>query len=599
MPLRPYQQRAFSAVVEHIKYCFDPCLVEAATGAGKSHIIAAVAEWIYKETGKKILITAPNSTLVTQNHSKYPGEASIFCATAGRKELDNHVVFGSPQTILNSIDEFDNQFCSVIIDEGDGLTNTLRSLIINLRKKNPNLRVIGFTATPYRMRTGYIYQYDLDNKAQEDAIEPYYTKLVCQIKAPELINLGFLSKPLMQIPKAISYDTSGLIKTNLGFTKESLDAVYIGQGRKTASIVAEVIELSKTLHSVMFFAQNIYHAKEILDSLPPDGSRMITSKTKGNKKTIQDFKDEKFKYMVNVNILTVGFDCPSVEVIAILRPTDSARLLQQIIGRGLRLCPEINKKYCLILDYANNIERHELEDDLFDPKIKTWKAKESIPLDVTCPICGNIAQFGFRSDRDYKDFKVNENGYFVDLMGGVIQGDYGPIPAHYGRRCIAGRMNSDGHFDRCEYRWTFKECEHCKAENDIAARRCYECKKELVNPNDKLRLDFKRMKKNPKIMSTDKVVTWSCVEHATSNGKLKVKAIFRTQYRSVPVWLSPDLHYKWKQLCVACEIEASTVREFLVHFAMDRCVMPKTITSVRSGDFFRINDYNLEEDVEP
>jgi DNA repair protein RadD len=229
MPLRPYQQRTFDAVIEHIRFCIDPCLVEAATGAGKSHIIASVAEWIHKETGKKVLITAPTSDLVTQDHEKYPGDASIFCASAGRKELENHVVFGSPKTILNSIDQFCSQFCAVIVDEGDGLTPTLKKLIARLREQNPNLRVIGFTATPFRMRTGYIYEYDMDNKAMEDTLEPYYTKLVAQIKAPELIELGYLSPPVSVLHQVKEYDTTGLVKNNLGFTKESLDAVYHGQ----------------------------------------------------------------------------------------------------------------------------------------------------------------------------------------------------------------------------------------------------------------------------------------------------------------------------------------------------------------------------------
>ena len=93
---------------------------------------------------------------------------------------------------------------------------------------------------------------------------------------------------------------------------------------------------------------------------------------------INDFKAQKFKYIVSVGTLTTGFDSPHVDTIAVLRATESASLFQQIIGRGLRLCD--GKSDCLVLDYASNIERHELEGDLFTPKITAYRAKESVSI---------------------------------------------------------------------------------------------------------------------------------------------------------------------------------------------------------------------------
>ena len=102
----------------------------------------------------------------------------------------------------------------------------------------------------------------------------------------------------------------------------------------------------------MLFAATVRHAEEVMASLPPDLSAMITGDTpKGERASIiARFKARRIKYLVNVAVLTTGFDAPHVDVIAILRKTESVGLLQQIIGRGLRLHDD--KRDCLVLDYA-------------------------------------------------------------------------------------------------------------------------------------------------------------------------------------------------------------------------------------------------------
>ncbi len=106
MTLRPYQQKAHDAAWAHVKQSYDPCLIEAATGAGKSHIIAQLAETIHVHTGKRVLCLAPSAELVVQNRAKFlatGAKASTFSASAGAKELKYPVVFGSPLTVKNNI----------------------------------------------------------------------------------------------------------------------------------------------------------------------------------------------------------------------------------------------------------------------------------------------------------------------------------------------------------------------------------------------------------------------------------------------------------------------------------------------------------------
>ena len=97
-------------------------------------------------------------------------------------------------------------------------------------------------------------------------------------------------------------------------------------------------------------------------------------------KTINNFKKKKLKYLVNVSVLTTGFDAPHVDVISILRPTESNSLYQQIVGRGLRLSPD--KKDCYILDYTG------MGHDIYAPAISDKQpAKDTVPVKVNCPLC--------------------------------------------------------------------------------------------------------------------------------------------------------------------------------------------------------------------
>ena len=130
----------------------------------------------------------------------------------------------------------------------------------------------------------------------------------------------------------------------------------------------------------MIFSSTVSHAKEIIDYLPEGDAKIVLGDTENDERDeiIQEFKDRKFKYLVNVSVLTTGFDAPHVDVIVILRPTESVSLYQQIIGRGLRIDPA--KKDCFILDYAG------MGHDIYSPEISDKRpTKESVPVFVDCP----------------------------------------------------------------------------------------------------------------------------------------------------------------------------------------------------------------------
>lgn len=596
MPLRPYQQEAHDAAWQHVKTSIETCLIEAATGAGKSHIIAALAHTIHGHTGKRVLCLAPSAELVTQNREKFlatGNRASMFSASAGGKELRYPVVFGSPLTVKNRISRFADGYAAVIVDEAHGLTPTLKSIIDAMRAGNPKLRVIGTTATPYRMGDGYIFRMWPDGRVNDDYTtrDPYFMNLVSRITAPELIGMGFLTPPVIGTPGAEGYDTSAMQVNARGqFDKADVDKAYHGKGRLTSQIVADVIEQCRNRQGVMFFAATIQHAQEVMESLPPELSAIVTGATPKRERDsiLARFKDRQIKYLVNVAVLTTGFDAPHVDCIAILRKTESAGLWAQIMGRGLRL--DDGKADCLVLDYTSNIDDHFPDGDLFDPKIEAKRNKEKGDgISAECPECGY--ENTFAANPDYADFPVDPNGYCLDLAGNQVMTEHGPLPAHYGRRCFGmHKTGPGGTYERCGYRWTFKECPECQEPNDIAARYCVKCKCEIVDPNEKLRADFKRLKRDPSQVQTDEVLSMDLREGLSAAGNTTVRVDFVTPYRSFSVWFVPESR-GWKQRQEWADFVKAT--DGGTH-------KPNTVTYRKEeSGFYRVIDLNRSADREP
>jgi len=613
MKLRPYQQDAVDAATDWIKKSVMPALIEAATGSGKSHIIAAIAQWIYDNTGKKVLVMQPSRELTEQNHSKYIATgalASIFSASAGSKCMRHPVVFATPQTVKNSLSRFGDAFGCVIIDEAHGITPTIRMIIDSIRTKNQRLRVLGLSATPYRTQSGFIYQYDVDGSFVDEsqAREPYFNHLLYRIQTQELIGMGFLT-PAHADPDAVAhhYQASKLQLNARGqFDQKDIERVFEGRGRLTADIVADIVRHSAGRSGVMIFAATVQHAAEIMESLPPDNSRMlggdVNMKKNDRERFVNDFKAQRFKYAVSVGTLTVGFDAPHVSVVAIMRATESASLFQQIIGRGLRLHPD--KPDCLVLDYAENIERHQLHDNLFSPTIRVkGTGVKGEAMQVACPDCGFSNEFSARPNPD--GYGYSEDGYFLDLAGNPVQGEHGAIPSHLGRRCT-GQVKSLtelGVYVRCEHRWTSKECTECGHANDIAARYCESCKAELIDPHAKLVAEFTRIKKDPYTASTDRVLNWTAKRTMTRSGKDALLCEYTTEYRTFPIWYvsgakHPQARAEWISLneAVFSGHVAPDIDTFMQY--LEKGKPPETVTAYRErgGKFYKIIAHNRPED---
>lgn len=493
--LRPYQKEAVDIAFDYVKHSVIKIVIEMATGAGKSHVIAELARRLFELTGQRTIVTAPKGELVKQNAAKFRAlglECSIFSAKAGQKCLKHPVVFASPGTLANALDKFGEPVAAIISDECDGITDQMKTIIAYFRERNPDLRLVGFTATPYRTGEGYIFRTFEDGRPAA-CRKPYYDKRVYRIGTRELIDMGFLVD-VVTSPVPIEYDTSQLVRDRRGkFTPASVEKTFLGQGRRTSNIVADFVERQRFYRACMVFCASRAHAKEVMASLPPGKFRYIDGETptKERNDILARFRHGLVEYLVNVDVLTVGTDLPIADHLVILRRTESDRLLQQIIGRGLRLAKD--KEHCLISDYAGNLDEfNENGRDIFSPEIKAREVKDKAILTVPCPKCAFLNEFAARPNPERNE--VNAQGYFVDLAGEVMELDVYqgegkeslrvPFAAHYGRRCNGYRQRGTrGHLIRCSHTWLDKKCPKCGTSNDIAARQCVQCKHELTDPN--------------------------------------------------------------------------------------------------------------------
>lgn len=458
--LRPYQHEAVQATIAHFRKERTPAVIVLPTGAGKSLVIAELA----RIARGRVLVLAHVKELVEQNFEKYSSyklSAGIFSAGLNRKDMQQKVIFGSIQSVANASSEFFQDYSLVIIDEchrvGLDSDTQYHEVINKLKNANSDLCLLGLTATPYRLGVGWIYEYHLPKKEIKTKEERFFKKCLYELNLRYMIKNKYLTPPVKIDAPVACYDFSSLNLNGGRYSEKDIENLLKDQKRITPVIIKNIVDLSEDRQGVMIFTSSVRHAKEIL-SLLPMGSAIVTGETDSNERDeiIQAFKEKKLKFLVNVSVLTTGFDAPHVDVIALLRPTESVSLFQQIVGRGLRLSP--GKTDCLILDYTG------LDHDLFSPLIEEDKPNPNSTLvNVLCPLCGHENQF----------WGIVEDGEMVE---------------HFGRKCLGGFENEvTREIEACQFRFRFKRCPECGSEEDIAARICSKCQCQLVDADNKLK----------------------------------------------------------------------------------------------------------------
>lgn len=494
--LRDYQKTAVDRAVAFFKKKREPAVVVLPTGAGKSLVIAELA----RIARGRVLVLAHVKELVEQNHQKYTSYglvAGIFSASLGKKDWSQKAIFGSVQSIARAPDEFFEDFSLLVIDEchrvaDDGATQ-YQEVIRKLQAKSPGLCILGLTATPYRMGLGWIFEHGSDGEVKTDQPR-FFKQCVYELPLSYMIKNKFLTTPVKVDIPVTSYDFSELSEKGRLYTASEVEEILKNQKRLTPLIIKNIIDITERFDrkGVMIFSASIRHAEEIMTYLPEGDARLVIGDTEMTERDsiVSDFKHKKFKYLVNVSVLTTGFDAPHVDVIAILRPTESNSLYQQIVGRGLRLSD--GKKDCYVLDYTG------MGHDIYTPEISDKRpAKDTVPVLVPCPACG---------------FENSFWGY-ADPDGEMIE--------HFGRKCRGGTQHPETYeITPCGYRFRLKLCHACGAENDITARACEKCEATLIDADAKLKQA--KLSKNAHVMTPDRI-TFEERSDKNSNPYLEIR----------------------------------------------------------------------------
>lgn len=387
MTLRDYQQAAVEAVWQHLRdhdVSSSPCVV-IPTGGGKTPVIAEITRQAAESWNGRVLVLAHVKELLEQasdNLSHVPH--GVYSAGLKKRDRDSQVLVAQIQSVANRAYEL-GRFDLILVDEAhlipvDG-EGRYRRFLADMRKVNPAVRLIGFTATPFRMGSGDIC-----------GPEHLLSEVCYEVGVKELIVRGFLSRLVSKRARG-SISTEGLHVRGGEFVQDEMDALMIDV---VSPAVAEVIERTEDRRSVLLFCTGVLHGQEVAAEVQARGHDcgFLCGETSQDErsKLIAAFRSGALKYLANVNVLTTGFDAPNVDAVALLRPTLSPGLYYQMVGRGFRVSE--GKPDCLILDFGGNVERHGPVDAL---KIKNRHRNGLNPLSAVmkaCPDCDSLVAGG-------------------------------------------------------------------------------------------------------------------------------------------------------------------------------------------------------------
>jgi DNA repair protein RadD len=387
LTLRPYQQAAITAIYGYFQNHKGNPLVVIPTAGGKSLVMAAFIEGVLKAwPDQRILIVTHVRELIAQNHAEMIGlwpeaPAGIYSAGLGKREAQARILFAGIQSIHRRAAEIGHTDL-VLIDEAHlipGSSSTMyRRFLDGLTRINPALKVIGLTATPFRLDSGMLHE-------GKNAL---FNDIAYEAPVRDLIDAGYLS-PLVSKQPATRLDVSKVGTRAGDFIQRDL-AAAVDKEAITRAAVTEIIEHGRDRKSWLAFCSGVDHARHVAEEFGRQGiicSTIFGDTPKEERDAIiAAFKRGEIRALASMGVLTTGFNAPAVDLIALLRPTKSAGLYVQMVGRGTRLAP--GKENCLVLDFAGNVRRHG-PIDLVRPRRAGEAGGGDAPTKV-CPECDSI-----------------------------------------------------------------------------------------------------------------------------------------------------------------------------------------------------------------
>ena len=380
MILRDYQILAVNTLWNAITneptaLCVMPC------GTGKTEVmIALIQKSLAVKPDIKIIVLLNRVALTIQTEHRFlkaisEDKVGAFCASMKRAKAIKPITTATIQSIAN-IDV--GQINMVIIDEAHVINDTdgqYKDFLDRLRLVNPKLKVVGFTATPYRPG-GYIYGSD-----------KLFKKIHFSRGLLEMIKKGYLVRPLMKRVDH-QYEVSNLKIVAGEYSQKDVDKLVSDDSRVKDQILDAISRIGDR-KKIVWACANIKHAemvrRTLVETIKEDAAIWHSKQTKDESNAAQlSFEKSNTRHLVFVSIVSQGYDYPPIDCVVLMRPIRSATLYVQTVGRGLRLAED--KKDLLVLDYGKVVETVGPLDNPIVVKNKRQAAKEK-PLMKFCPNC--------------------------------------------------------------------------------------------------------------------------------------------------------------------------------------------------------------------
>ena len=363
MELRWYQKEACESVWNCFRSNQGNPLIELPTGSGKSLCIAELCRAAVDDHQGQVIVLAHRKELLEQNYQKIisllpPGvKAGLFSAGLRRFSQVEPIIVAGIQSCYQKASWFGRRHL-VIVDEAhlvpsEGM-GMYQSFLTDLQKYNDRLRIVGLTATPFRTGEGALWGDDC-----------LFTHVCYSAGLRKLIDDGYLC-PITSSPANSSYDTSSLKIKRGEFIERELTSLF-GDHSKVLASTKEIVAKTAGRNSILVFTTGVSHAeqaKESIEQLTGEEVGLVTGDSMALERAtlLKRFANQELRWMVNIDVLTCGYDAPCIDALAILRATASPGLFAQICGRGLR--KHHSKENCLVLDFGENIKRHGPLDSL-------------------------------------------------------------------------------------------------------------------------------------------------------------------------------------------------------------------------------------------
>lgn len=549
---RDYQEQAINALFNGLFTREGNPLLVAPVGAGKSLICAEIIKRLHGwYPGLKIIVLTHVKELLVQNqqelYKQYPScDFGFYCAGLNQKKLHNDVTFASIQSIGKKADIMPRVPSIIIVDEAHLIPHKsetqYRIFIDDCLKLNPKMKVIGLTGTPFRSDSGRL----------DEGENKLFDYVAHEIPMSYMIEEGWWAKPVS--PKtAYQMDTTGVDMRAGDFIESQLQEA-VNKPEITDVCIKELMEIGKGRKRWLVFTAGIRHAEDVTTALNEAGisAKCIHSESdECSMKIINEHKNGEFKALVNVAKLTVGYNDPNIDLLAIFRPMRSPVLYVQVVGRGVR--PVYADGYDMLTSHGR--------------------------LDA-------IAN-GTKPDILIADF------------GGVVE-ELGPVDQIDIRKKYSGEKDKDGNEGGSGA--TFKICPNCGTECASSQNYCYNCSHCFINLESKAY--------NSAIVSMDAEPEWINVYdvhydvHKKIGSYPSMKVSYYTLSGIIREWVCVEHHnyevgdnkrYAWNQAVKwhkkRSDEPCPTSVDDAVNFGYKN---PTRIMAKKDGKYWRVMDYEFD-----